>query len=421
MGSGDLNQKKSWHTAKGANIAAVAKAEAEALTERKKLAARLDEIREERLEEARQKELEANGGKRKVDRVEWMYAGPGSGQAGDTGDNEGFLLGKRRIDKLLQDKEVEKLKAQENNKETLAITSTVNNVRDTAYKVSNDPLFLIRQQEQAAYAAIMADPSKRRRLLESMGIKDDESTSSSKERRHKHRHHHRHHRHRDDDSDGERRSHKRRRSDSRDRSRSPKKYDSEDEDRHRRRRDTRNEKRYRSSPDDERESRDRREDRREDRQEDRARSRTPPRRRRDDSRDRRDSRRDSNRQDSRDERRESSRRQRDYDGDRPRYNDRRSNGGPPKKDQPQEDEERARKLAAMQEAASDLDKDRERRITALEESERKEREADDEHRQRSRKYGGDRAFMNNLHRKAGETKLADRVGQGRKGFQRDDE
>ncbi len=414
MGSGDLNQKKSWHTAKGANIAAVAKAEAEALVERKKLAARLDEIREERLEEARQRELEANGGKRKIDRVEWMYSGPGSGQTGDTGDNEGFLLGKRRIDKLLQDKEMEKLKAQENNKETLAITSSVNTVRDTAYKVANDPLFLIRQQEQTAYAAIMADPAKRRRLLESMGIKDDEdSKPSSKERRHKHRRPHRHH-HRDDDSDGERRSHKRRRSDSKDRSRSPRRYDSEEEDRRRRRRDSRERKRHLPSPDDERDLHGRREQRRSDE----SRSQSPP-RRRNGSRDRHDSRHDSHR-DSREENHDSSRRRRDYDSDKPRYQDERFSSGPPKAGRAQDDGERARKLAAMQAAASDLDQDRQRRIAAIEESERKEREADEEARQRSRKFG-DREFMNNLYRKAGEAKVADRAGQSRKGYQRDED
>ena len=416
MGSGDLNLKKSWHTGTGSSIAAVQKAEAEALVERKKLAARLEEIREERLEEARQRELEANGGKAKVDRVEWMYAGPGSGQAGDNGDNESFLLGKRRIDKLLQDKEVEKLKAQESGKEALATTQTFNVVRDTAYKVTNDPLFLIRQQEQAAYAAIMADPSKRRHLFESMGL-DDSGAKSSKERKHKHRHHHRHHRHRDDDSDGEKRSRRRRRSDTESRSRSPRKYDSEDDDRRSRRRESPERRRRRSSPGAERISRDTR-DTREHRRRDYSASRSPK-RRREDSRDRYESRKSSKR-DDRDRPHESSRQRRDYDGERSRHQDR-PNGDRPRKDRGLDDDARARKLAAMQEAASDLDQARERRLAEIEEAEAAARESDQRDRQRSNKYGGGREFMNNLHKKAGDAKLADRVGQGRKGFQRDED
>lgn len=414
MGSGDLNLKKSWHTGTGSSIAAVQKAEAEALVERKKLAARLEEIREERLEEARQRELEANGGKAKADRVEWMYAGPGSGQAGDNGDNESFLLGKRRIDKLLQDKEVEKLKAQESGKEALATTQNFNVVRDTALKVTNDPLFLIRQQEQAAYAAIMADPSKRRHLFESMGL-DDSGAKSSKERKHKHKHHHRHHRHRDEDSDGERGSRRRRRSDTESRSRSPKKYDSEDEDRRRRRRESPERRRRRSSPGAARDSRDTREHRRRDY----SASRSPKRTRREDSRDRYESRSHSKR-DDRERMHDSSRQRRDYDGDRSRHQDR-PNVGQPRKDRGLDDEARARKLAAMQDAASNLDQARERRLAEIEEAEAAARESDQMDRQRSNKYGGGREFMNNLHKKAGDAKLADRVGQGRKGFQRDDD
>jgi hypothetical protein len=75
----------------------------------------------------------------------------------------------------------------------------------------------------------------------------------------------------------------------------------------------------------------------------------------------------------------------------------------------------------MQEAASNLDKDRDRRLTALDDAERQEREADDKARQRSAKYGGDRHFMNGLHRKAGDMNLAERIGRGRQGLQRDED
>jgi hypothetical protein len=61
-------------------------------------------------------------------------------------------------------------------------------------------------------------------------------------------------------------------------------------------------------------------------------------------------------------------------------------------------EERARKLAAMQEAATDLDKDRERRLAILEEQDRQAREADEKARNRAGKYS-DQEFVNGLRRK----------------------
>jgi len=72
----------------------------------------------------------------------------------------------------------------------------------------------------------------------------------------------------------------------------------------------------------------------------------------------------------------------------------------------------------MQVAATDLDQDRERRLKELEERERAAREADDRARERDSRYGG-RSFTNNLHKKAGDLALADRVGS-RRGPQRDD-
>ena len=72
----------------------------------------------------------------------------------------------------------------------------------------------------------------------------------------------------------------------------------------------------------------------------------------------------------------------------------------------------------MQEAATDLDQDRQRRLTQLEEKEQADRDADDRARERDARYGG-RSFTNNLHRKAGDLSLIDRVGGSRRGLQRD--
>ena len=448
MGSGDLNMKKSWHPQRSGNIAATQKAESEAIAERKKLQQRLQEIEEERKKEEIQKALEAAGGKPRQQRVEWMYSGPTDGQAGDAAESEAYLLGKRRIDKLLQDNDVKKLKKEASHDALAAApAAALVNTRDMAAKIRDDPLLAIKRQEQQAYEAMMNDPIKRRQLLASMGIDDAQDKAKSKEERRKHRHSHRSRRHHDDDRDGDRRS-RRRRSDSRDRSRSPRRYESEDDSR-RRRRDSRDRRRDRSRSVDSRDRRDRRDGRdrgatrdRQDTRDRRAGSRedghrdsrsrvesrspSPPPRRREYSPDR-DARR---RRDGSTERPVSSRRQNeDTNGHRnngsshpPRrnYDDRRDAPPPrPHNQRPQNgdadrekaEQERARKLAAMQEAATDLDQERERRLALLAEKERSAQEVDDRARQRNKRFGGDAGFMNQLHSRASELKIADRVGR----------
>ncbi|KAK3330645.1 pre-mRNA-splicing factor CWC25 [Apodospora peruviana] len=432
MGSGDLNMKKSWHPQRSGNVAATQKAEAEAIAERKKLQLRLHEIEEERKKEEIQKALEAAGGKRKVDRVEWMYAGPTDGQGGDAHENEAYLLGKRRIDKLLQDNEVKKLQKQPS-QDQIAEVNAIANARDVATKIREDPLLAIKRKEQQAYEAMMNDPIKRRQLLASMGIDDSRDKSRRKEERsHKHHHHHRSHRHRDDDRDGDRHS-RRRRSDSRDRSRSPRRHDSDAEDRRRRRRDSPERRRYRSASEDERDYRIKREDGRSSRPYDRRsreklRSTSPPPRMkrgysrerdnspRRDHRARRDYRGSGSRSGSRSDERSGHPprppRQEYEDDNRVRQNGRRptNDASAAAEKDGEAEQERARKLAAMQEAATELDKDRERRLALIEEAERVAREADDRARQRNKKFGGDASFTNNLHSRAADMKVSARVG-----------
>lgn len=434
MGSSDLNLKKSWHVGRAANITATAKAEAAAIEERKKTAARLAEIREERKKEEIQKQLAATTGKVVQERVEWMYSGgPSDGaNGGDSAANEAYLLGKRSLNNLLQDQEAKKLSKQAS-LESFAAVQKVASVRDTATKIREDPLLAIKRQEQQAYEAVMNDPIKRRQLLAQMGIDDSKSKSGKskdkEERRHKHRHHHRHRR--DSASDEDRSTRKRRRSDSRDRSRSPRRYDSEDD--HRRRRTRR------ESPEDRRIKRESPERRRsyspkprEERNHTKSRdsgrrepsrSRSPPRRRRDGSRDRAYQKDSYHARDDQNERNSYRPRGGGYGQERSR-----NGGGRPTRDYSQpvkkeenEEERRAQKLAAMQAAASELDVDRERRLKALEEAERAAREAEDKARQRSSKIGGDRHFMNGLQLKAGDMDLAERIGRGKKSLVRDED
>ena len=385
------------------NQARVYEAEQAEIAERKKTAARLQEIKEERAKEELQSELEKAGGKPRLNRVDWMYEGPSDGQAGTNEELEGFLLGKRRIDNLLtRGSEQEALKKPVGPGPDLTLAPKMNE-RDTAAKLREDPLLAIKRKEQEAYEAMVNDPIRRQQLLASMGKAEERPSSRKKDdrhsRKHRHRSHsreHRHRRHRRSDSrdrDPERR-HRHRRADSRDRSTSRDKYESRKSRHHERSGRGRSE-----SPE---RSRDHDRSRRE-------RSRSPRRSGHDDREERPSRRHDYIDEPPRGRRRydtNADEERRDIrDG---RYNDRRRNerhgggggnggGSSGPSNGAADAEERARKLAAMQANASDLDQDRTKRLAALEEKERLAREADDKARERSGKYG-DKEFAHGLRR-----------------------
>lgn len=73
----------------------------------------------------------------------------------------------------------------------------------------------------------------------------------------------------------------------------------------------------------------------------------------------------------------------------------------------------------MQQAASDLDQDRQRRIAAIEAQENIDREAEEIARSRSARYGGKGDFVNGLNRKAGALDIGERMRRGRGQLERD--
>ncbi|KAI9791329.1 MAG: RNA-splicing factor [Piccolia ochrophora] len=154
---GDLNLKKSWHPVLMSNQRRVWEEEKKALDERKRIEQMIKERQEERQIQELQQMQEAAGGKKQVDRVNWMYSGPSDGQAGTTEEMEGYLLGKRRIDGLLKGTEHKKLEKAASQDSFMALQHA-NTLRDTAAKVREDPMLAIKRQEQAAYEAMMNDP-----------------------------------------------------------------------------------------------------------------------------------------------------------------------------------------------------------------------------------------------------------------------
>ncbi|KAI1190717.1 Pre-mRNA splicing factor-domain-containing protein [Nemania serpens] len=401
---GDLQLKKSYHPALLKNQAKVYDAEQAALAERKKTEARIQEIKEERAQKEIQEKLEAAGGRKRIDRVDWMYQGPSDGQGGTTEELEGFLLGKRRIDTILtRGPDNDNLKKHASYDHLAAPQNSAVNARDIAAKIREDPLLAIKRREQEAYEAMMNDPIKKRQLLASMGQSEEKQSSRGRGEKHSRRHGHRHRSH-----SRERQHGRHRRSDSRER----------DESRERRHRHRRHE------PDDRSDSRERRESRRDRHKGRRSTSRDGYREERGDNdrsyrgRSRSPRRSDRNGDDYRRRSEYSPEpprdRRRNHAGDEERRADRdyrrrsdhrgvpsNSRGGntngPAATSDAAAAEERARKLAAMQEAASDLDKDRERRLAILDEQDRQAREADNMARARAGKYG-DQEFVNGLRR-----------------------
>lgn len=380
---GDLNLKKSWHPVLMSNQKRVWAEENKALEERKKT----DQVLKERAEERALLELEklqeAAGGKKRTDRVDWMYNGPGAGGPGAGGgvseEMEGYLLGKRKLDGLVQRSETDAMKKDAGEEGFMALNSNANSSRDIASKVASDPMLAIKKQEQAAYEAMMNDPARKRMLLQAAG-KDD--GSDKKESRHKHRSRH----HRDDD-DGHRS--KRRRHSDEDEERRPHRHRSH---RHRHRSHSRERSPHRRS--DDREHDERRHRSRRDRDRSASRSRSPRRSRHNDERrehrksypspKRSGSSRSKSRSPYRARTNETSRHQRrrspsyERGGNRPK-----SYRSPPeeaKRDEAAEQAEREKRLAAMQSNASELEGDRRTRLADLEARDAKQREEDDRKR-----------------------------------------
>ncbi|KAL8944259.1 MAG: hypothetical protein Q9216_000554 [Gyalolechia sp. 2 TL-2023] len=390
---GDLNLKKSWHPVLMSNQRRVWEEEKKALEERKRIEQMMKERQEERQIQELQEMQEAAGGKKRLNRVDWMYSGPSAGQAGTTEEMEGYLLGKRRVDGLLKGTESKNLEKAASEDSFMALQKA-NTVRDTASKIREDPMLAIKKQEQAAYEALMNDPVKRRLLLKAAG---GDSTKMVKERKHrKHRHHddrdrvpfHSHKRRRIDNEDwSDRRSshhHRRRSSSSCARSPSPRRQRSPSS-YHRR-----------------------------------SRSPSPFRRRRSDLPRYKRSTSPYSRCSSPSPRRRSPPRGSNngyhkLKASKSWHNDIRSSSPSPER----ELNDRATKLAAMQQNASDLDQDRGKRIAAIAEREDAERKADEIARARSARYGGRGDFVQGLNRKAGDLDIGERMRRGRHGMGRE--
>uniref|UniRef100_W5N8E2 CWC25 spliceosome associated protein homolog n=1 Tax=Lepisosteus oculatus TaxID=7918 RepID=W5N8E2_LEPOC len=169
MGGGDLNLKKSWHPQTLKNIERVWKAEQRHEAERKKIEELQKELREERAREEIQRYAEETGAvKKKDDRLDWMYQGPGGQVSRDE-----YLLG-RPIDKQIT-QQYEEPDSGPSAQTGLLPGSIFNppsaaNAHDIAAKIREDPLFLIRKREEDRKREVLTNPVKMKKIKEMLSF-----------------------------------------------------------------------------------------------------------------------------------------------------------------------------------------------------------------------------------------------------------
>ncbi|KAL3154798.1 hypothetical protein ABBQ38_011342 [Trebouxia sp. C0009 RCD-2024] len=156
-GLGFLN-KKTWHPGRLDNVEKVWKKEQEHAKEQNKL----EDLRKQIADERQKEELEmiaaAAGHKVRSDRLDWMYQGGMlAKQEADQRTEEAMMSGKP----VQEDESTELNKAQQAVLlPTFYSEDTPASANETWARLHSDPLFAIRQQEQTARKAIVANPVK---------------------------------------------------------------------------------------------------------------------------------------------------------------------------------------------------------------------------------------------------------------------
>ncbi|KAJ8001957.1 hypothetical protein DPEC_G00174810 [Dallia pectoralis] len=165
MGGGDLNLKKSWHPQTMKNIERVWKAEQKHEAERKKIEELQKELKDERAREDITRFAQETGAlKKKDDRLDWMYQGPGGQVSRDE-----YLLG-RPIDKQIT-QQYEEPEAGPSTQTGLLPGSIFNpstpaSTLDVAAKIREDPLFEIRKREEEKKREVLTNPVKMKKIKE---------------------------------------------------------------------------------------------------------------------------------------------------------------------------------------------------------------------------------------------------------------
>ncbi|KAK2868234.1 hypothetical protein Q7C36_000105 [Tachysurus vachellii] len=186
MGGGDLNLKKSWHPQTLKNIERVWKAEQKHEAERKKIEELQKELKDERAREEITKYAQETGAvKKKDERLDWMYQGPGGQISRDE-----YLLG-RPIDKQIteQYEEPESGPSAETGLLPGSIFNSTASVStlDMACKIREDPLFEIRKREEEKKRSVLTNPVKMKEIRKMLreNIEKDKKKRRKKDKKEK--------------------------------------------------------------------------------------------------------------------------------------------------------------------------------------------------------------------------------------------
>ncbi|XP_034272130.1 pre-mRNA-splicing factor CWC25 homolog [Pantherophis guttatus] len=191
MGGGDLNLKKSWHPQTLRNVEKVWKAEQKHEAERKKIEELQRELHEERAREEMQRYAEDVGAvKKKDEKLEWMYQGPGG-----MVNRDEYLMG-RPVDKYVfettEDKEAGCSSETGLLPGSIFASTGANSALDMASKIREDPLFMIRKREEEKKRDVLNNPVKMKKIKELLqsSLEKKKKKEKKKKRKHKkHRHH----------------------------------------------------------------------------------------------------------------------------------------------------------------------------------------------------------------------------------------
>lgn len=113
---------------------------------------KLDQLRKEKqhereLEELQRLQDQVDGGRKRGEKLDWMYAGSSAMASSST--SEDYLLGRRRVDSVLNSQSQQTVAKPARAPQNLLADDQSALDKDLLRKVREDPMFKIKQQEQA--------------------------------------------------------------------------------------------------------------------------------------------------------------------------------------------------------------------------------------------------------------------------------
>jgi len=151
--------KKSWHTATMRHMEKVWLAEQRAASEDKKMAELRQELAEEREMEALRKAHESATGIKKSERVDFLYSEPLLNEP----SADDYLLGAKYKDKV-GDNDVKNVQTKPGSLWLDQPALTSDSIQDKRTKIREDPLFIIKKEEQNQKTTLKNNPIKMQKL-----------------------------------------------------------------------------------------------------------------------------------------------------------------------------------------------------------------------------------------------------------------